>query len=75
MPDGHDISQCECTKPVDLKYHTIYLGLAEGYQYQDNFTGSGIVSLDLNGQHLDELTKELVSELEITLDISPTDDA
>ena len=68
----HDHTKCDCTKAVELP-HEVCLTLAEGYQYQDNFTGSGIVSIDLNGQYLDELTPELVKELEITLTIENDD--
>lgn len=46
--------------------------LPEGYRYQGSFTGSGIVSYDLNGEYLDELTPELIQHLELTLEI--TDD-
>lgn len=41
--------------------------LAEGYEYQDNATGTGIVAHDLNGEALDLLTVALLEELEIEL--------
>lgn len=37
--------------------------LIEGYEYQPNATGTGIVSIDLNGEYLEPLTKKLVKEL------------
>lgn len=43
--------------------------LVEGYQYQDNATGSGIVSTDLNGESLGLLTPETTQELEISLQL------
>lgn len=39
--------------------------LVEGYSYQSNSTGSGIVHHDLNGESLDVLTLELIEHLEI----------
>ena len=43
--------------------------LAEGYAYQSNATGTGIVSYDLNGESLDRLTQEMVNQFELTLEI------
>lgn len=47
--------------------------LPEGYQYQSNSTGTGIVYTDLNGDYLDKLNKELLDELEIELIIKEED--
>ncbi len=44
--------------------------LVEGYEYQPNATGTGIVSFDLNGQDLVQLTPELAERLEIRIQIS-----
>ncbi len=41
--------------------------LREGYSYQSNSTGSGIVSHDLNGEALDLLTLELAQQLELQI--------
>jgi hypothetical protein len=41
--------------------------LAEGYSYQSNATGTGIVVRDLNGEALDPLTVELCERLQITI--------
>lgn len=46
------------------------LDLIEGYEYQSNATGTGIVSIDLNGQDLQPLTADLRSELGITLQVT-----
>jgi len=46
--------------------------LIEGYIYQSNATGSGIVEYDLNGEYLEPLTPELLSRLGWT--IVTTDD-
>ncbi len=39
--------------------------LLEGYSYQSNATGTGIVYHDLNGEQLDPLTIELCERLEL----------
>lgn len=44
--------------------------LPEGYRFQANATGSGIVSYDLNGEYLDELTDQLAKELELAVVIT-----
>lgn len=41
--------------------------LSEGYSYQSNSTGTGIVSHDLNGEALDPLTPDLIDRLEIVV--------
>lgn len=41
--------------------------LEEGYSYQSNATGTGIVYHDLNGELLDPLTVELCEQLELTI--------
>ncbi len=41
--------------------------LIEGYRYQGNGTGTGIVAWELSGEALDVLTPELVKELELRL--------
>jgi hypothetical protein len=41
--------------------------LAEGFSYQSNSTGTGIVSHDLNGESLDPLTPALAAHLEIEI--------
>ena len=46
------------------------LDLIEGYEYQPNSTGTGIVSIDLNGTDLRPLTAELRSELGIVLEVT-----
>ena len=46
--------------------------LVDGYKFQDNATGSGIVLEDVNGSSLDLLTPELLHELQITLQIEVT---
>lgn len=43
--------------------------LAEGYSYQSNSTGTGIVVHDLNGEALDPLTVELCERLELVVTI------
>lgn len=43
--------------------------LVEGYDYQPNASGTGIVSYDLNGNALDLLTQELAAELQIKIQI------
>jgi hypothetical protein len=47
------------------------LELAEGYSYQSNATGTGIVEHDLNGEELAPLTPDLLKRLELTIVISP----
>lgn len=44
--------------------------LQEGYEYQSNATGTGIVAIDLNGEALDPLTPALAAHLNITIHIS-----
>ncbi len=44
--------------------------LIEGYEYQPNATGTGIVTFDLNGQSLVELTPELADELDIRIQVT-----
>lgn len=39
--------------------------LVEGYTYQSNSTGTGVVAHDLNGETLDALTLELANHLEL----------
>ena len=41
--------------------------LVEGYSYQSNATGTGIVAHDLNGEQLEPLTVDLLERLEIAL--------
>ena len=41
----------------------------ECYGFQPNATDSGIVDKDINGEYIDELTEELASLLEITLEL------
>lgn len=41
--------------------------LTEGYEYQSNAKGTGIVPVDLNGEVLDPLTPELCEHLEIEM--------
>ena len=41
--------------------------LSEGYSYQSNATGTGVVMHDLNGEKLDPLTTELADRLEIKI--------
>lgn len=41
------------------------IDLIEGYEHQSNATGTGIVSIDLNGESLELLTPELLLRLEI----------
>ncbi len=43
--------------------------LLEGYQYQSNATGTGIVSVSLNGETLEPLTTDLLCRLGWTLEI------
>ena len=50
-----------------------YPELHEGYQYQPNATGTGIVAIDLNGESLDELTPELLAQLQWTIEFSEED--
>jgi len=46
------------------------LDLVEGYEYQSNATGTGIVTYDLNGQRLEELTPEVADRLGITIQVT-----
>lgn len=48
------------------------LDLVEGYEYQPNATGTGIIAYDPNGQRLEELTPEVADHLGITIQV--TDD-
>ena len=43
--------------------------LVEGYEYQPNATGTGLVSFDLNGQSLVQLTSKLAERLEIRIQV------
>lgn len=45
------------------------LELIEGYEYQSNATGSGIVSVDLNGELLEPLTSAEIERLELVMTI------
>jgi hypothetical protein len=47
--------------------------LEEGYSYQSNTTGSGIVAHDLNGEALDELTPDLLEALGWILEVRDLD--
>ena len=44
--------------------------LMEGYQFQPNSTGTGIVSIDLNGEQLEPLTVDLLRRMEIKVKLS-----
>ncbi len=46
-----------------------YRELAEGYSFQSNSAGTGIVFHDLNGESLDLLTDEHLTDIGIVLDI------
>jgi len=46
------------------------LELVEGYEYQPNATGTGIVTYSLNGQRLEELTPEVADRLGITIQVT-----
>lgn len=46
------------------------LELAEGYSYQSNATGSGIVAHDLNGESLDPLTVAEIERLELVVSLA-----
>jgi len=48
--------------------------LVEGYRYQSNATGTGVVSFDLNGEQLELLTPQLAKDLGLVLDIRDDDD-
>lgn len=48
--------------------------LLEGYEFQANSTGSGIVNVDLNGEYLNLLTFELADRFELTLVALPNID-
>lgn len=45
----------------------VELELIEGYSYQSNSTGTGVVPHDMNGQALDALTLELAERLELQI--------
>ena len=47
--------------------------LAEGYSYQSNATGTGIVAHDLNGESLNELTPDLLAALEWRIEVKDLD--
>ena len=47
--------------------------LVEGYSYQSNATGSGIVEHDLNGEALNELTPDLLESLEWRIEVKDLD--
>jgi len=55
--------QMEEAEPEDME-------LQEGYQYQPNSTGTGIVSTDINGDSLDELTSGFWKWLELDIKIA-----
>jgi len=63
-------AQAACLK--DAVYHG--RDLVEGYRYQSNATGTGVVSFDLNGESLDLLTPQLAEDLGLVLDIREDDD-
>lgn len=44
-----------------------HVPLVEGFEYQPNGTGTGIVEYDLNDQHLQPLTRALADEYAITV--------
>jgi hypothetical protein len=48
-----------------------YPDLIEGYHYQPNATGTGIVSVDLNGESLEPVTGALLERLNIKLSLVP----
>ena len=50
-----------------------YLDLVEGYRYQPNSSGTGIVSTDLNGESLEELTSETWKRLGLKIKIKRCD--
>lgn len=52
-----------------LLEHEEYPDLDEGFQYQPNAEGTGIVSTDLNGEYLEVLTVGLLRRLKIKLEI------
>jgi hypothetical protein len=43
--------------------------LIEGYEYQANSTGTGIVTIDLNGESLELLTTEMLERHEIQVNV------
>jgi hypothetical protein len=49
------------------------LELIEGYEYQSNATGTGIVAIDLNGESLEALTLELLERYEIEVSVELAD--
>lgn len=54
--------------------HDFEDGLPEGYEYMPNSYGaSGIVSIDVGNESLNELTPELALELEITVNVEDVD--
>ena len=61
-------SQAEFEEAVNTRPET--MELCEGYQYQSNSTGTGIVAIDLNGESLDLLTPELLSQIGDTIEFT-----
>jgi len=49
------------------------MDLTEGYQFQPNSTGTGIVSTDLNGEALDKLDSKLWKDLGLKIKIANID--
>ena len=50
------------------------IDLIEGYEYQSNSSGTGIVDIDLNGEQLTPVTLEWLAAHEITLEITASTD-
>lgn len=72
--DNYDLSEF-CTRYAPAYFAVVAAGdncpeLTEGYEYQSNAKGTGIVPVDLNGEALDPLTPELCEHLEIEMQIT-----
>jgi len=76
IPARHVLSEFATRQGAEVEGRRLIvkheLDLIEGYEYQPNATGTGIVTYDLNGQRLEELTPEVADRLGITIQV--TDD-
>lgn len=74
IPDRHVLSEFVTRQGSEFEGRRLIvkheLDLVEGYEYQSNGTGTGIVTYDLNGQRLEELTPEVASHLGITIQVT-----
>lgn len=76
--DLHEAYDCHSNEEMKAKIQALeddgkepYLDLIEGYHYMPNSSGTatGIISIDLNGERLETLTINILTQYKITMEI------